>query len=55
MSSLLAPVCPNIYMGFYESKCLNGYNFNKTKLYIRYTYDFIGAFEDGLFLGSCPS
>ena len=29
----LAPVLANIFMGFYESKRLNEYNFNKRKVY----------------------
>ena len=29
----LAPVLVNIFMGFYESKRLNEYNFNKRKVY----------------------
>ena len=36
MGSPLAPVLPNIFMGFYESKWLNEYNLNKPEFYIRY-------------------
>ena len=35
-SSPLAPVLANIFMGFYESKCLNEYNLNNLKFYLRY-------------------
>ena len=45
MSSLLAPVLANIFMGFYKSKCLNEYKFNKLKFYLRYVDDILAAFE----------
>ena len=45
MGSPLAPVLPNILMGFYESKWLNEYNLNKHKLYLRYVDDILAAFE----------
>ena len=45
MGSLLAPVLANIFMGFYESKWLNEYNFNKPKFYLRYVDDTLAAFE----------
>ena len=45
MSSLLAPVLANIFMGFYKSKCLNEYKFNKPKFYLRYVDDILAAFE----------
>ena len=32
-------------MGFYESKCLNEYNFNKLKFYFRYVDDILAAFH----------
>ena len=31
-----APVRPNIFMGFHDSKWLNEYNPNKSKFYLRY-------------------
>ena len=45
MGSLLAPVLANILMGFYESKWINKYNFNKTKFYLRYVDDLLAAFD----------
>ena len=45
MVSPLAPVLPNIFMGFYESKWLNEYNLNKPKFYLRYVDDILAAFE----------
>ena len=41
----LAPVLPNIFMGFYESKWLNGYNLLKPKFYLRYVDDILAAFD----------
>ena len=35
MGSPLAPVLPNIFMGFYKSKWVNEYNLNKPKFYLR--------------------
>ena len=32
-------------MGFYESKCLNEYNLNKLKFYLRYVDDILAAFD----------
>ena len=32
-------------MGFYESKWLNEYNFNKSKFYLRYVDDILAAFD----------
>ena len=32
-------------MGFYESKSLNEYNFNKPKFYLKYVDDILAAFE----------
>ena len=32
MASPLAPVAANIFMGFYESKWLNGYNLKKKQV-----------------------
>ena len=48
MGSPLAPVVANIFMGFYESKWLNEYNFNKAKFDLRYVEDILPAFEDML-------
>ena len=45
MDSPLAPVLANIFMGFYESKCLNEYNLNKPKFYLRYVDDIVPAFD----------
>ena len=41
----LAPVLANIFMGFYESKWLNGNILNKPKIYLRYADDILAAFE----------
>ena len=46
MGSRLAPVLANILMGFYESKWLNQYILNKTKFYLRYVDDILGAFNN---------
>ena len=45
MGSPLAPVFANIFLGFYESKWLNEYYFNKPKFYLRYVNDILAAFE----------
>ena len=45
MGSDLAVVLANIFMGFYESKWLNEYNFNKAKIYLKYVDDILAAFE----------
>ena len=45
MGSPLAPALANIFMGFYESKWLNEYNFNKPKFYLRYVDDILAAFK----------
>ena len=45
MCSPLAPVLNNILMTFYKCKCLNEYNFKKTKFYLRYFHDILAAFE----------
>ena len=45
MGSPLAPVLANIFIGFYESKCLNEYNLNKPKFYLRYVDDIVPAFD----------
>ena len=36
MGSPLAPVLADIFIGFYESKCLNEYNLNRPKFYLKY-------------------
>ena len=46
MSSPLAPVLANIFMGFHESKWLNEYNLNKPKFYLRYVDDILAAFDN---------
>ena len=45
MGSPLAPVVANIFMGFYNSKCLNEYNLNKSNFYLRFVNDSLAAFE----------
>ena len=45
MGSPLAPVLANIFMGFYEYKWLNEYNFNKPRFYLRYVGDILAGFE----------
>ena len=45
-SSLLAPTLAIIFMGFHESKCLNEYNLNKPKFYLRYIDDILAAFDN---------
>ena len=45
IGSPLAPVLANIFTGFYESKWLNEYNFNKPKFYLRYVDDILAASE----------
>ena len=45
MGSPLAPVLANIFMDFYESKRLNGYNLNKPKFYLPYVDDILAAFD----------
>ena len=46
MASPLAPVLANTLMGFHESKWLNEYNLNKSKLYLRYLDDILAAFDN---------
>ena len=46
MSSPLAPILDNIFMGFYESKWLNEYILNKPKCYFRYADDILAAFDN---------
>ena len=46
MGSPLAPVLANIFMGFYESKWLNEYNFDKPKFYLKYVNDILAAFNN---------
>ena len=45
MGSPLFPVLANIFMGFYKSKWLNEYNFNKPKFYLRYVDDILAGFD----------
>ena len=45
VGSPLAIVLANIFMGFYESKWLNKYNLNQSKLYLRYVDDILAAFD----------
>ena len=44
MGSPLAPVLANIFIGFHESKWLNGYNLNQLKFYLRYVNDVLAVF-----------
>ena len=46
MGSPFAPVLDNIFMGFHEPKCFNGYNLNKPKFYLRYIDDILAAFDN---------
>ena len=46
MGSPLAPVLANIFMGFHESKCLNEYNFNEPKFYLKYVDDILAASDN---------
>ena len=48
MSSHLAPVLANIFMGFYESKLLNEYNLSKPKFYSRYVDDILAALDNSI-------
>ena len=45
MGSPLAPVLANIFMGFYESKWLNEYNFKKPTFYLQNVDDILAAFD----------
>ena len=45
MGSPLAPVLANIFMGFYESKWLNEYNFKKATFYLQNVDDILAAFD----------
>ena len=45
MSSLLAPVMANMFIGFYESKWLNEYNLNKPKFCLRYADNVLAVFD----------
>ena len=46
MRSPLDPVLANVFIGFHESKCLNEYNLNKPKFYLRYFDDILAAFDN---------
>ena len=45
MGSPLASVFANIFMGFYESKWLYKYNFNRSKFYLKYVDDILASFD----------
>ena len=45
MGSHLAPALANIFMGFYESKWLNEYNFKKPTFYLQNADDSLAAFD----------
>ena len=42
----LAPVLAIIFMVFHESKCLNKYNLNTPKFYLKYVDDILAAFDN---------
>ena len=44
MGSPLAPIPANIYMDFYESKCLIEYNLKKPKFYLWYVDGILTSF-----------
>ena len=46
ISSPLAPVLANIFMGFHKSKWLNEYNLNKPKFYLRYIDNILADIEN---------
>ena len=46
MSSPLAPVLANIFMGFHESKWFNEYNLNKPKFYLRCVDDILAVSDN---------
>ena len=46
MSSPLAPVVANIFMGFHRPKWLNEYNLNKRRFYLRYACDILAPFRN---------
>ena len=46
MSSPLAPVLVNIFLGFHESKWVNEYNLNKPKFCLRYIDGIVAAFDN---------
>ena len=46
MSSPLAPVLANIFMGFYKSKWLNEYHLNEPEFYLEYADDILAAFDN---------
>ena len=46
MSSLLAPVIANIFMGYSKTKWLNEYNLNKSRFYLRYVDDIVAPFSN---------
>ena len=45
MCSPLAFVLASIFVGFYKSKWLNEYNFNKPKFYLRYVDNVLDPFD----------
>ena len=44
MASPFVPVLANIFKSFHESKCLNEYDLNESKFYLRYVHDILAAF-----------
>ena len=45
MGPPLASVPANTFIGFYKSKRLNEYNFNKPTFYLKYVHDILAAFD----------
>ena len=46
IGSPLAPVLPNTFMGFHESKWLNEYILSKSKFYLGYVDDILATFHN---------
>ena len=46
MGSPLALVLANIFKGFTKIKCLNEYNLNNPKFYLRYVDDILAVFDN---------
>ena len=41
----MATFLSNISIGFYESKCLNEFNFNELKFYLKYADDIVAPLD----------
>ena len=46
MGSPLALALAGIFMGFHKSKCLNEFNLNKPKFYLRYVDEVLAATDN---------